>query len=400
LQEKQYLEEDEIDLRELFKTVYNKRWFIFIFTMCVTLCAIIYAFSKTPLYEVNTVVRIGYIKNKLVEESKILEEKLRLIFNVNYKNENLKNEARVSNIKSVKGVDNFLKISTQASSNEEALSKNKEVLTFLQNEYQYKIDENIFKMNLDIKNLEEQIDYIKKVEKVNLQKKIERIRTHSIPKVDEKINLIKTQEITKLNKQISLIKNVELKILDKKLEFSSRKLKEYEKFLMDISKNKSSNNTQNMLMSMQSLNIQNVIFNIPNIIEDLKRERKKLLNITIKDLENKKENLLKIKIKDLELEKQNLINDHIRKLEINLNIDLKNKINMLKDEIQLKKLNLTNNSIKNSEVVGTIQVHDYPIKPKKKLIVIVSFITGFILSIFIVFFMNFVNSLRKEEPKI
>lgn len=400
MQEKQYLEEDEIDLRELFKTVYNKRWFIFIFTMCVTLCAIIYAFSKTPLYEVNTVVRIGYIKNKLVEESKILEEKLRLIFNVNYKNENLKNEARVSNIKSVKGVDNFLKISTQASSNEEALSKNKEVLTFLQNEYQYKIDENIFKMNLDIKNLEEQIDYIKKVEKVNLQKKIERIRTHSIPKVDEKINLIKTQEITKLNKQISLIKNVELKILDKKLEFSSRKLKEYEKFLMDISKNKSSNNTQNMLMSMQSLNIQNVIFNIPNIIEDLKRERKKLLNITIKDLENKKENLLKIKIKDLELEKQNLINDHIRKLEINLNIDLKNKINMLKDEIQLKKLNLTNNSIKNSEVVGTIQVHDYPIKPKKKLIVIVSFITGFILSIFIVFFMNFVNSLRKEEPKI
>ncbi|MGB6328766.1 MAG: Wzz/FepE/Etk N-terminal domain-containing protein [Halarcobacter sp.] len=400
MQEKQYLEEDEIDLRELFKTVYNKRWFIFIFTMCVTLCAIIYAFSKTPLYEVNTVVRIGYIKNKLVEESKILEEKLRLIFNVNYENENLKNEARVSNIKSVKGVDNFLKISTQASSNEEALSKNKEVLTFLQNEYQYKIDENIFKMNLDIKNLEEQIDYIEKVEKVNLQKKIERIRTQSIPKIDEKINLIKTQEITKLNKQISLIKNVELKIIDKKLEFSSRKLKEYENFLMDISKNKSSNNTQNMLMSMQSLNIQNVIFNIPNIIEDLKRERKKLLNITIKDLENKKENLLKIKIKDLELEKQNLINDHIRKLEINLNIDLKNKINMLKDEIQLKKLNLTNNSIKNSEVVGTIQVHDYPIKPKKKLIVIVSFITGLILSIFIVFFMNFVNSLRKEEPKI
>ena len=400
MQEKQYLEEDEIDLRELFKTIYNKRWFIFIFTMAVTLCAIIYAFSKTPIYEVNTVVRIGYIKDKLVEESKILEQKLRLVFNVDYKNGNSKNEALVSNIKSVKDVDNFLKISTQASSNKEALSKNKEVLTFLQNEYQYKIDENIFKMKLDLKNIEKQINYIEKVEKINLQKKIERIKTQSIPKIDEKINLIKTQSIPKLNKQIDLIKNVELKVIDRKVEFNSKKLKEYEKNLMDISKNKSPNNTQNMLMSMQSLNIQNVIFNIPNIIEDLKRERKNLLNIIIKDLENKKENLLNITIKDLELEKRNLINDHIRKLEINLNIDLKNKINMLKDKIQLKKLDLTNNSIKNSEVVGTIQVNDYPLKPKKKLIVVVSFITGFILSIFIVFFMNFVNSLRKEEPKI
>ncbi|WP_369122186.1 hypothetical protein [Arcobacter suis] len=38
-------------------------------------------------------------------------------------------------------------------------------------------------------------------------------------------------------------------------------------------------------------------------------------------------------------------------------------------------------------------------KPKKTLIVVISFISGFILSIFLVFFMQFINSIRKEDTK-
>lgn len=50
--------------------------------------------------------------------------------------------------------------------------------------------------------------------------------------------------------------------------------------------------------------------------------------------------------------------------------------------------------------IGNIQIDNNPInKPKKSLIVAVSFVTGFILSIFIVFFMQFINSIRKEETK-
>ena len=50
--------------------------------------------------------------------------------------------------------------------------------------------------------------------------------------------------------------------------------------------------------------------------------------------------------------------------------------------------------------IGNIQIDNNPInKPKKSLIVVVSFVTGFILSIFIVFFMQFINSIRKEETK-
>jgi uncharacterized protein involved in exopolysaccharide biosynthesis len=43
---------------------------------------------------------------------------------------------------------------------------------------------------------------------------------------------------------------------------------------------------------------------------------------------------------------------------------------------------------KNSEIVGQVITNDYPTKPKKKIIVAVAFIAGFILSIFLVFIIN------------
>lgn len=50
--------------------------------------------------------------------------------------------------------------------------------------------------------------------------------------------------------------------------------------------------------------------------------------------------------------------------------------------------------------VGDIEIDKNPINmPKKKLIVVVTFVSGIILSIFIVFFIQFINSIRKEENK-
>ena len=48
--------------------------------------------------------------------------------------------------------------------------------------------------------------------------------------------------------------------------------------------------------------------------------------------------------------------------------------------------------------VGDINIGNEPVnKPKKKLIVVVSFVTGFILSIFLVFFMEFIRSFKNKN---
>ena len=74
VQENKILNEDEIDLRELFKTIWDKRFFIIIFTFIITLISFIYVLLKnpTPVYEGILNVQIGEIQsenfgNKIIE---------------------------------------------------------------------------------------------------------------------------------------------------------------------------------------------------------------------------------------------------------------------------------------------------------------------------------------------
>ena len=361
-----YIEEEEIDLRELFRTIWDRKMFIIGFTLIVTILAGIYAYSKTPIYEVKSVVRIGYVSGALVEPSNIIEQKLRLVFDVdNNSRYEFIEDGVVSNISAIKKVENFLEIKTEATSNEKALDKNKEVLSFLQNEYKFKIDEFITKTEINIRNIEDKIKYSQEVEKIDLSQNIERIKIQKIPRID---------------KEIELLKNVDLKSIENRLEFSQQKLREYEAESLRISKQKMGDNSQNMLMAMQLLNTQNLILNIQNTIENLVKE---------------KENLLNLKLKDLEENKENIVKDTLRKAEVELNINFVKRLESLNDSLSLEKLKLTNDSVKNSEVVGEIILNNHPVKPKKSLIVVVAFVTGFILSIFLVFFMQFAQTVRK-----
>ena len=56
-------DEDEIDLRELFKTIARYKKFIITFTLLITLLAGIYAFLKKPVYEIKADIQVGYISN-------------------------------------------------------------------------------------------------------------------------------------------------------------------------------------------------------------------------------------------------------------------------------------------------------------------------------------------------
>ena len=148
---------------------------------------------------------------------------------------------------------------------------------------------------------------------------------------------------------------------------NKEKLNQYQENINQISKRRSTNDTQNMLSAMEILNNQNLILNLQNQIVNLNNE------------------------------KQNILSEKIPKLNRQLQYDIKNSIDDLNDKINIEKLKLTNNYSKNSEIVGNIQVDDNPIKPKKALIIVVAFVTGFILAIFVVFIMQFVSSMRKEK---
>ena len=87
MQENKILNEDEIDLRELFKTIWDKRFFIIIFTFIITLISFIYVLLKnpTPVYEGKIYFEMGEMKgetygSKLIENPNALLKKVQQKF--------------------------------------------------------------------------------------------------------------------------------------------------------------------------------------------------------------------------------------------------------------------------------------------------------------------------------
>jgi len=279
--EQNFYQEDEIDLKELFKVLWAKKILIISLTFIITLLAGIYAFNKTPIYEATALVEIGNYKlhnnnnnnnnnnNKAILDSTAdLSKKLNTLFIDMLKNEKDR-EKLITSISAAKKVNSFIEIKAEATSNELASKEILKVVSYIKTQHQTKL-----------KNVLE----------------------------DRK------SRIDSINRQINTIKNKQLELL---------------------SKDKNLNGDEALLNSLQLISM------------------------------------------------------------INGELGIQSISGLIKEKTELTLL-LNERNYKNSEIVGKVIVSDYPTKPKKKLIVAVAFIAGFILSIFSVFIMN---AFRKEEDK-
>lgn len=302
------LEEDEIDLRELFKTIWDKKVFIILFTLIITVLAGIFAYTKTPIYEANALIEIGDYKinqatRVLVDDALLLEKKLNTIFIDMLKNNN--KDSEIISITVSKGMKNYLEIKSEAISNDNAKKEIEKVLSFIQ--------ENHTKILDDVKK----------------QKEL---------------------ELKDMDLQISDIKSRTVSLIDKKIDNSIKNLKDFDEQLKLINQN---------LKSIESLN--------PSLAA-LKLMEKRDITSELNKINNQ--------LFELESKKDELLTTTIYKLEENKKI---------------LELQLLPHNYKNTEIVGEIILNDYPAKPKKSLIIVVAFVTGFILSIFLVFFLQFIR---------
>ena len=314
MQEQKYIQEDEIDLREIFKSIFERKYFILIFTLIITILAIIYVSIKTPIYEAKAVIEIGSYKTesdevRVVDNLNEFSKKLSTIF-IDLRKDDIEKESEITNISISKGMKNYIEISSQAISNDLALKEIEAVLSFTKDEHGKFLNDIKEKNKIQISNIDNSVK--------NLQEQIVNI--------DRKIELYEKNVIN---------------------------LEEQMKFVLESLKN------------INSLD--------PSIAALKSMEKRDISNDIISN---------KSQLFDLMIKKESISN-----LEINKLIERK-KI--------LESLTLDYN-IKNSDIVGKIQINDYPVKPKKTLVVVVSFVTGFILSIFIIFFMQFIQGLKKEE---
>ena len=320
-QQLQYIQEDEIDLRELFDTIMRRKKFIMVFTFIVTVLAIIYSLTKTPIYEARALVEIGSYKlhnnnnnnnNKAyLDNGSQLVQKLNLLFIDRYKNKKDLKAKIVSISIPKKGAKTFIEIKSEAISNELAKKEITKVISFIKEQHQKILD--------DVKQRRE-------MEIGNIEKNIESIKTKAVPLLDKKIAL-QEQSLKEFKDQVESIRKNISKIEDKNPALTALKL-------------------------MEKRDLTTFIINLNTQLMDMRDKRDEILNRRVAQLEEQK--------------------------------------------TLLKSLLLPHN-YKNSEVIGEILTNDYPIKPKKKLIVIVAFVTGLILSIFLVFFLEFINGNKEDK---
>jgi len=363
------IQEDEIDLRELFLTLIKNKMTIVLITSAITIAGALHAYTKTPIFEVKSTIQIGHIGESLIDDPANISKILSVIFNVNDKSSSDEiTDANVKSIAQVKSVKNFIEVVTEGTSNDSALRKNMDVTAYTKNLYLDKIEQYILEKNHQIEKL---------------KKEIIKIDTFDIKNLQEQIKLLEKDGIKKDEDKIIFLQKTELSSIESKISYHSKKLIEYTKEINKLNENslKLADKTASMISSVQTLNYQNLILNSQNQLENLKVEKQILLQEKIPNLQR---NINKIK------------NETIRKLQYKVDVELpEQKISILK-HIESLEFSMSKSNIKNSELVGEYILHDYPAKPKKKLIIVVSFVTGFILSIFLVFFMEFVKNFRRE----
>jgi len=275
----QYIQQDTIDLRELFAVLKRRKKFIWLTTGIITLLALAYVFIAKPVYEVKTMIEVGQIDKKPIEKVNNIQQKLNYEYKVNAKG--IKRELPlVKNISVPKKSNTILSLTIHANNNNEGINYIQTVINKIEKEYHEKTDA----------YLENQKELIALIEN------------------DIKENTI---GLEKLQKELD--------------DYSQR-------------------------------------------IVQLKSEDAALAGIYA----------LQIGQKQVQLQ------------------DLKKYISELKNKKQELKLSITPLKMKPTHIVGEIETLEKPVKPKKKLIVIVAFITGLMLSVFLAFFLEFIGG-RKEE---
>jgi len=280
----------------------------------------LYAFLKTPIYEVKALVEIGSYKSSnsdansiaLLDSASELSKKLNVMFVDEYKNKKGL-PAKIISIEPMKDQkgDKFIEIKAEGVSNDEAIAFVNRVMKYIKKEHQLLLDDVKIRREYEINNL---------------QKAIESAKNREIPLIESKIKVQKDA-----------------------LEDRKRALIRLEENINTISKG---NPALTALKLMEKRNLSQSILN---------------LDIALLDLKNKK--------------------DMTEKVEL---IRLKEQMNILKTM-------LLPYNYKNTEIVGNIIQDEHPTKPKKILVVVVSFVTGLILALFMVFFLEFIKNFKEEE---
>ncbi len=372
-------EEDTIDLRELMATLRRRKKTVIWTTLLVLFATMIYLWKAHPIYEAKATLEIGKqlikksdgsIEIKYFDDAKSLKQALDVKYDTAGKYRDKNTTAYIKSVSVPRKTDQFLVIIADGRSNEMAKKVLHRPIDDILSKHRLYMESIIAVRRNQLQALENQLANYQNVKLKELKAQRDLILSTQVKKIEDQINLIKTVQIPLLQQKIDQAEKV---IVQK-----AASVQELQKKLQ---KTTSKDPALAAIVAMQMSTLQNDITNLRLKILSLQEQIKRLQELTIPNLEKEKQRLLQ--------------NDLIQK-EGQIKQLLEVTIPKLKTQITEANASIHEPYIVPTKIVGKIYTHDKPVKPKKKLIIIVALITGLMMGIFLAFFREFLSQ-NKEN---
>ena len=402
-------EEDEIDLIEFWKTLNRHKIAILITVVIFVSLSVVYILTSKPKYEAVATLRIGGqlmqtgngLKEKYFENAEKIKEYLDVKYDVSGKFRKKSTESYIKDVSVPRKSKGFVTVTDYGSNNNEAIRMLKTALDYVLSKHKAYYDNIVMQKKLRIEEFNKNINHELNVTLPLLKRDIYILQNVQIKKINEKINTVKNIDLKKIDLKIKLAKSIEIPAILNDVSIAKNQLIAKHKNLKQLSisfkKVKEKNPALAAITALQINAVQNDIKNLKQQIINYNLQKQRILEETIPDLEKQKQRILEETIPDLEKQKIQIIKKQIPLKEGAIKQLVNVTVPHLKDQIKFLQLTMKPPYLVMSKIVGKIYTHNYPAKPKKKLILIIALIIGLILGIFLVFLLEFIRRAREFE---
>lgn len=398
MKENEIYRDDEIDLVELFATLWNGKIKIIVITVVFLVVGILYTLIATSWYKASALVEVGYyninengvIKSIMLEEPKNIIEKLKTRYIDLLKDVEGK-DVDVKSVNEIKNNNKFFSIEVIGKSNEKAVKMIDEMIQSVSDEHKKIIDGYISSQKVKLANIDRQINFLQNNQIVEVQSQIDNVKQIIIPKLDKQIKYAQETTIPFAKQDLKNIDDIILKNIEEKIKLENDNLKKYTTELNTI---KSNNAKQNTNLEF-TINLNQLITSAKSNLIELEKNKNSIITITRPQIQARIDKLEMTYLSNLQIEKEKVLNDTLPALQSNLANLQTNELEKLLDKKAAIELTLEPFNYKNTSVVSQIITSKHPEKPKKLIILAVALLAGAMVGVFWVLFADFMKK-RKE----
>lgn len=400
MKENEIYKDDEIDLVELFATLWNGKIKILATTVIFLVVGILYTLIATSWYKASALVEVGYyninengvIKNVMLEESKSIIEKLKTRY-IDLLKDVEDKDVDVKSVNEIKNNNKFFSIEVLGKSNEKAVKMIDEMIQSVSDEHKKIIDGYISSQKVKLANIDRQIKFLQNNQIVEVQSQIDNVKQIIIPKLDKQIKYAQETTIPLAKQDLKNIDDIILKNIEEKIKLENDNLKKYTTELNTI---KSNNAKQNTNLEF-TINLNQLVTSAKSNLIELEKNKNSIITITRPQIQARIDELEMTYLSNLQIEKEKALNDTLPALQRNLTNLQTNELEKLLDQKAVIELTLKPFNYKNTSIVSQIITSKHPEKPKKLIILVVALLAGAMVGVFWVLFANFMKKRRELE---